>query len=428
MGEHDGGTDPTAAVGTGRHRRRGRRGRRIVSTLLVGVLFIGAFAGGWLTQLLGRGSEPFEVKVATLLRDNQMGWAVAQLEDIYFQFIDTAPVGGTPEISADVLEEDEVGFEEEPLPPDTTTPSPSPTPVVSEVEAVVDETVEATPTEPRLQPPPDIISPVATPEPKEGVWQAVGTKVAGEKAVYVTRVRADDIHTSVYTSLMWIDTSRTKAMFVPGLEEPAGGPNPFNGQLPQQLHRDVLASTNGGFRLGDSMGGYFYDGTTVKALVNGKASAVFFKDGTMRIGKWGRDFQMSDDIVAVRQNLDLIVDKGVSKVSNADDNIVWGATTDKESMTWRAAIGERQDGSLVYAVGPYMSAKGLGDTLVRAGVQRAMVVDMNKYWAAGFYYRHDAKGVPQCRKLHPEIPDLCDRFLKPFKRDVFHFLADPQSA
>jgi len=264
-------------------------------------------------------------------------------------------------------------------------------------------------------------TPATDAQPKEGVWQRVGKK--GDRSVYVTRVRADDIHTSVYASLMWIDTSKTKAMFIPGFEEPAGGPSPTGGQLPKKLHKDVRASTNGGFRLADSLGGYYFEGQTVKPLVNGKASAVFYRDGSLRIGKWGRDFTMSDDIVAVRQNLDLIVDKGDSKVSSASDNIIWGATTDKESMTWRAAIGERPDGSLVYVVGPYMSAKGLGDTLVRAGVERAMVVDMNKYWAAGFFYQHDSQGRPQCTKLHPEIPDTCDRFLKPFKRDTFHFLA-----
>jgi hypothetical protein len=379
-------------------------------------VFIGAFGAGWLTHTLTRSSEPFEVTIATILRDNNLGWAVAQLEDVYFQYVDRAPVGGIPEISADIAMEDADGITDV-----LVDDAPTAEPVVAEVAAPIVNVPTG------LQPPPTIISPAGTPQPKEGQWQPVGSKVDGERAIYVTRVRADDVHTSVYASLMWIDTTKTEAMFVPGFEEPAGGPNPMGGQLPKRFHPAVLASTNGGFRLGDSLGGYYYRGNMVKPLVNGKASAVFFSDGSMRIGKWGRDFTMTDDIVAVRQNLDLIVDKGVSQVSSASDNIVWGATTDKESMTWRAAIGQRPDGSVVYVVGPYMSAKGLGDTLVRAGVERAMVVDMNKYWAAGFYYRHDRRGTPQCRKLHPEIPDSCDRFLKPFKRDVFHFLAQDSS-
>jgi hypothetical protein len=422
MGAADERTHPPVATvsqqSSGQHRRPRKRVTSILTWSIVGVVFIGAFGAGWLTQILTRSSEPFEVTIATLLRDNNLGWAVAELEDVYFTYVDRAPVGGTPIISADVAMEDAAGLEDE-----VVSDIPTDDPVVTPAELVVETAEPVVRSAPALQPPPTIISPVATPQPKEGQWQPVGSKVNGERAIYVTRVRADDVHTSVYASLMWIDPTKATAMFVPGFEEPAGGPNPMGGQLPKRYHPDVLASTNGGFRLGDSLGGYYYRGTTVKPLVNGKASAVFYRDGSMRIGKWRRDFTMTDDIVAVRQNLDLIVDNGVSKVSSASDNVVWGATTDKESMTWRAAIGQRADGSIVYVVGPYMSAKGLGDTLVRAGVERAMVVDMNKYWAAGFYYRHDRNGNPQCRKLHPDIPDVCDRFLKPFKRDVFHFLA-----
>lgn len=397
--------------------------KRLLGFTAVGLLWLSALVLGIGTaSVVHAGTEPLEVRVATVLRDNHMGWVVARLEDAYFRFIDRPPVGGEPTISADfgIAEDVEIDVVDSSVVPDVT--QPAPVEVTSEPIAPAPEPAAPKPTPtPGLSPPDDMQTPAQQAQPKEGVWQPVGKK--RDRSVYVTRIRADDIHTSVYASLMWIDTSKTKAMFIPGFEEPAGGPSPTGGQLPTKFHKSVVASTNGGFRLGDSLGGYYFDGTTVKPLVKGKASAVFYRDGTMRIGAWDRDFAMNDDIVAVRQNLDLIVDNGKSKVSSETDNIVWGATTDKESLTWRAAIGERLDGSLVYVVGPYMSAKGLGDTLVRAGVERAMVVDMNKYWAAGFYYRPDANGRPQCNKLHPEIPDTCDRFLKPFKRDTFHFLA-----
>ena len=265
---------------------------------------------------------------------------------------------------------------------------------------------------------------MSVPEPKEGEWQPVGSAVGGVPAVYVTRVRADDVHTSYYASVMWIDTMLTRAMFIPGYEEPAGGPNPFNGALPKEYWPLVLANVNGAFRLGDSMGGYAYDGQVVKPLVDGKATTVVSRDGSIRIGRWGRDFTgLTDDMMAVRQNLNLIVDRGESKVTGTADNVVWGATTDKESLAWRAAIGQRADGSIVYVGSPFLSAQGLADTLVRAGVQQAMVLDMNAYWTAGFYFRHRKDGTPVCRKLDPQIPEGCDRFLKPYKRDSFQFLA-----
>ena len=127
---------------------------------------------------------------------------------------------------------------------------------------------------------------------------------------------------------------------------------------------------------------------------------------------------------SVRQNLNLIVDKGESKVSSATDNVVWGATTDKESLAWRSAIGQRSDGSIVYVGSPYLSAAGLANTLVGAGVQEAMVLDMNNWWTAGFYFRHRKDGSPLCRKLEPSIAESCDRFLLPYKRDSYQFLAN----
>jgi hypothetical protein len=256
------------------------------------------------------------------------------------------------------------------------------------------------------------------------VWQPVASRVDGLPAVYVTRVRADDIHTAYYASVMWIDTLLTSAMFVPGYQEP-GGPNPSDGALPARYWPDVLANFNGGFRLDDSQGGYYYDGAVVRGLVDGKASAVIYEDGTIAIGRWGRDLTMSEDVAVVRQNLNLIVDKGRSMVANGADNVVWGATTDKESLAWRAAVGQRADGSIVYVGSPYLSAQSLADVLVGAGVQHAMVLDMNDWWTAGFFFRHRKDGAPLCRKLDPAIQDGCDRFLKPYKRDSFQFLARP---
>jgi len=332
-------------------------------------------------------------------------------------------VGGDPTISADVSQEDagegtDLGV--------TSIPSAALPSIAPSASALPSALPSAPPERTHLQPPPPLISPALSPEPLEGQWQPVASRVDGIPAVYVARVRADAEHTAYYASVMWIDTMLTKAMFVPGYEEPAGGPNPFDGALPETLWPFVLANFNGAFRLEDSMGGYAYGGQVVAPLTKGKGTTVIYSDGRIRIGKWGRDFTaLTDDMLAVRQNLNLIVDRGESKVSSASDNVVWGATTDKESLAWRAAIGQRDDGSIVYIGSPYLSAQGLADTLVSAGVREAMVLDMNNWWTAGFYFRHAKDGSPKCRKLDPTIPEGCDRFLRPYKRDSFQFLGNP---
>lgn len=383
------------------------------------LLWTAAFWSGWTFQRTWSGSngEPTSVIVATWMRDNHMGPVVAQLENLYYRYVDKPQVGGDPTISADLSKEDAGDG-------DTVDLGPSAEPSASAASDAPSSPAERA----HLQPPPPLISPVTDPEPLEGQWQPVASRVDGIPAVYVTRVRADVEHSSYYASVMWIDTMLTKALFVPGYEEPAGGPNPYDGALPESLWPFVLANFNGAFRLEDSMGGYAYDGEIVAPLVKGKGSTVVYRDGTIKVGKWGRDFaSLTPDMLAVRQNLNLIVDKGESKVSSASDNVVWGATTDKESLAWRAAIGQRADGSIVYIGSPYLSAAGLADTLVSAGVQEAMVLDMNTWWTAGFYFRHSKDGTPKCRKLDPTIPEGCDRFLRPYKRDSFQFLGDPSS-
>ncbi len=402
-----------------RHARRHNPIPRLVLLFVSLALFAVAFWAGFTfhNTYANANGEPTEVIVATWMRDNNMGPLVAKLEDVYYTYVSTPDVGGTPTVSADITAEDNAGLDPEDLQP-SDPPSAMPAVVPSAIPSPI-----VTPVVEHLNPPPPITSPVPNPEPQEGLWQPVGSRVAGLPAMYVARVRADNVHTSYYASVLWIDTSLTKAMFIPGFEEP-GGPNPFNGALPKELWPIVLANFNGAFRLEDSMGGYYYGGEMVKPLVDGKASTVVYKDGSIKVGKWGRDLQMSDDIQAVRQNLNLIVDKGVSKVSSETDNVIWGATTDKESLAWRAAIGQLADGSIIYIGSPFLSADGLANTLVGAGAQEAMVLDMNTWWTAGFYFRHKKDGTPLCRKLDPSIAEGCDRFLYPYKRDSFQFLAN----
>lgn len=261
--------------------------------------------------------------------------------------------------------------------------------------------------------------------PGEGVWQPVGATVGGVPAVYATRVRPDNVYTSQFASMMWFDPKLTNTTLVPGYQEP-GGESPTQGALPKDDWNRVLANFNGAFRLQDSRGGYYYNGTTVAPLQEGIASTVIYKDGTVKVGEWGRDLNMTPDVVTVRQNLNLIVDGGKSMAE--DNSFSWGATTHGENLAWRSAIGQREDGSIVYIGSPGLSATSMADSLVRAGVQRAMVLDMNDWWVAGFYFTHAADGSPVCHKLDPDIQEGCDRFLKEYKRDNFQVLAKPDLA
>lgn len=414
----------------------------IVVAIAAGLAFI-----GWSIYQSAKDSpgEPLQVVAATWMRDHNLGAVVAKLEDFYYTYINKPEVGGKPTVSAEIgngdggaaVDSSTASPARTPMVTGTPSPSTSMTPAPS-ASATAQPTPDFTlgpiprpttsplPTDgavAHLEPPAALRSPVTAPEPLEGVWQPVGNTVAGSPAVYVTRVRTDTVHTAYYATAMWIDTSLTTAMFIPGNEEPKGGPNPFDGALPEEYWPLLMANTNGAFRLDDTRGGYYYDGVMVKPLEQGRASAVFYRDGRMTIGRWSGPAELTPDVMAVRQNLDLIVNHGQSKVNSPGYSTTWGATTDKANLAWRAGIGQRADGSLVYVIGQALSAQTLADTLVASGVRRAMVLDMNQYWSAGFFFTHNRQGEAICHRLDPDIGGPCDRFLRPYKRDSFQFLA-----
>ena len=377
--------------------------RRIALLVLAVIVLTGIwFTATFVPYIRDSQGEPTSVLLATWGRDHGLGTVVAAAEDFYYAHFDTTPIGGKPTESANF------GGDPTPSASASTGPAPSASP---------------TPTRAHLNPPPTLVSPVKDGALQdEGVWQPVASKVDGLHAIYATRVRPDAIHTSVLASLMWIDTKLAKTMYVPGYLEP-GGPNPFDGALPQKFWPDVLANTNGAFRIQDSQGGYIYNGKTIVPMVNGQATLAIDSAGHMTVGKWGRDIDPNGDVVVARQNLALIIDHGQSRVQSGD-GFRWGATTHGESAAWRSAIGERADGSLVYIGSPGLTAQAMADTLISAGVKRAMVLDMNNWWVAGFYFKHNASGQPLCHKLDPNIQEGCDRFLNRYKRDSLQFLAN----
>ena len=391
-----------------------------------------AVVGGWFAYSFAQTAAatpgaPKEVVLATWARDHGLGSVLARAEEVYYSTIAKPEEGGAPSVSMDVTTEESVEAPEEVVAsaPDLATQPGAPTNVVApEPDAAI--AAPAPVVRAHAEPPAALTLPVGDPMPKEGQWQPVGDLVDGIPAMYLTRLRPDSTHTSVVMSMLWVDPQLSQTMFIPGTTEP-GGPNPYNGGLPKDQWGSLLANWNGAFRLDDGYGGYVYDGTTVRELVADKASAVFYRDGTMDVVKWGRDVKRTGkEVLAVRQNMDLIVDKGKSQVTDGDIWWKWGGPSVREAtLTWRSAVGVREDGSLIYAAGPSLSASALADALVAAGVQRAMVLDMNSWWATGYTFKHNAKGDLVCKKIQPEMPNECHRFLDGFIRDSFQILARP---
>jgi hypothetical protein len=213
----------------------------------------------------------------------------------------------------------------------------------------------------------------------EGVWRAAGRLVAGRAAVYTTSIRLPGT-SGVEVGIAWMDTKLLRARLYSGSLSPGGQFWKYTAPISPSASRTLVAAFNGGFLMKDTKGGYFSEGHLVAPLRAGGASLVIYRNGFATVGQWGRDVGMTPNVVAVRQNLTLLVDKGRPvRGLNPADTSTWGSALGQVVNTPRSALGVTKNGALVYVEGP-MNIVDLAEILVRAGAIRAMPLDMNPFW------------------------------------------------
>jgi phosphodiester glycosidase len=368
--------------------------RAILATLLVLMVPV---AWSYVGALTAPGSAPLTARTIEWIKAHHGGPLVLAAERLWYSWHRPA-VGGTPAGGIPVA----AGAD--------ATPSPRPSPGGHGARSPA-----------HLAAPPDIVPIASSPLPKEGRWQAVGRTADGTPAIRVTYLRPDRVHTSLLAGVMWMDTSLLRGRLIAGTQVPGFGSWPGGAEIPPSLYPSLAASFNSGFLLKDSNGGFYLDGRTAAPLVDGQASVVIDKNGSVDVGVWGRDVSMSPQVQAVRQNLWLLVDHGrLSPRLRADPNAAWGETVGGGVLVWRSGLGVTADGALVYADGPGLSATSLANVLRRAGCVRAMELDINMDWTNGYYYStaNSSTGVG----AHPLLPGQYrppSRYTVPDERDFF---------
>jgi hypothetical protein len=332
---------------------RRRRMKAIIGVVLIGVLiWLAISLGGALTNP-SYGSS-MSARFAEWARQNGGGSIVNKVENYWYSH--HAPkVGGVVPSGA------------------IKTPITTPT------------TVAAGP--PHL-PAPVAMAPFASPAlAGEGQWSPAGRLVDGIPAVYTTELRPDAVHTSYVVGVAWMDTKLLHATLYSGSQIPGGGPFTHTAPVQATAANSLVSAFNAGFLSGQSNGGYYTDGKTLTPLRSGAASAVIYNDGTMTVADWGRDATLTPNVVAVRQNLNLIVDGGQPVPGlNAADTTQWGNTLGGAIYVYRSGLGVTSSGALVYVGGPGMNITDLADLLVRAGATRAMELDINTDWVNYSFY------------------------------------------
>ncbi|MGH7698122.1 MAG: phosphodiester glycosidase family protein [Candidatus Dormibacteria bacterium] len=242
--------------------------------------------------------------------------------------------------------------------------------------------------------------------------------------MYEAQFRADTVYTGEITTAVWIDPLLLRVGLVPGLTEP-GGTWPHPPYTTPAEVPSVLAAFNGGFRFADAHGGFYLDGRAAVPLRPGATSLVIDRDGRVDVGTWGAQVTMTPDVVAVLQNLVLMVDGGqVAPSATYNDTRIWGNTLGGSVVVARSGIGVTATGGLVYVAGPALTARTLAEALQRAGAVRAMTVDINPEWVTFNFYTHPDPADPSkvvASKRYPQMQRPATRYLPPTSesRDFF---------
>ena len=104
--------------------------------------------------------------------------------------------------------------------------------------------------------------------------------------------------------------------------------------------------------------------------------------------------------------------------------ICWGATLGGVIDPARSALGITGDGHLVWAAGESLTVQQLAEALLAAHVKRAVELDINPEWVAGYLYAHrGAHGAPRPLVMVAGQQGVPGQFLTPYSRDFFTIVA-----
>jgi hypothetical protein len=351
---------PARKVRLGRTRRFfRRRSVRVVSAVVAVFLVFVMFSAGQAT--FKNNGQGVSANLAEWARDHYLGPAVTFGEWLSYN---PPPTGGKPSFSLAVPSGEAVS---------AGTPAKSKSAFVPDIPATLESLAGSS---------------IAG----EGQWRVV-EKVNGEPAILTTFLR-DATYTSEVNGIASIDQRLVTFSLRPGTEDPGTSQNwGVPAYIPAGQRAGLLATFNGGFKLDSAGGGFYLNGIYHGSLESGAASIVYYKNGTIKIGQWGRDFTMNSTIAGVRQNLKLLVDHGkVSASANSDVQSNWGATLGGGYYVWRSGIGITKDGRVVFVYGSALNAQDLGLLLQRAGAVEGMQMDINPSWMKFDYY--EAAGNP----------------------------------
>jgi hypothetical protein len=247
-------------------------------------------------------------------------------------------------------------------------------------------------------------------------WRVAAT-VGGRVAAWTARRSG--------VTLMRFDQGVVHLALHAGGHDPGGSGWTYGDRIGVGERGRVVAAFNSGFKFAYGSVGFFADGRAAVPLQAGLASIVTYRDGMTQIGTWAAGVPARGmPIASVRQNLTLLVDHGIA--ANSVDTCIqacWGGTIGYLPSVARSALGIDAAGRLVWAAAEHVTPGEIARALVSAGAVRALELDINPKWVAGYLYSHDAAKLTAVPVL-PGQKGIYGEFLRRYSRDFLTVLAN----
>lgn len=259
---------------------------------------------------------------------------------------------------------------------------------------------------------------VRAPAALSATWTAAA-KVHGQDAVWVAQ-RAGVV-------LMRLNQALVHLTLHAGSADGGVSGWTYGDQISRAEIHLVIAAFNGGFKFTYPGGGVGFasGGHVALPLSAGLGSLVTYTDGTSNVGSWDSGVPTRRKTVfSVLQNERLLVDRGIAAPTVASCIITcWGATIGGATAVARSAIGITADGQIVWAAGEQLTPADLANALIAAGAVRAIELDINPDWVAGYLYVHHSSG-PSATPVIPGQIGLAGQLLAPYSRDFIAVVAN----
>jgi hypothetical protein len=277
--------------------------------------------------------------------------------------------------------------------------------------------------------------------PGEGVWETSGSPKdsLGKPIVYKTFYRPSVDFPNAIVFMMVLDMSKAFMQYYVGKHEP-GAPLAHS-EVESELRPRILAITNALWMQRHSRGaGAIFRGKVIYPMVDGMATLLVYKDGSVDIREWSPEIPLQA-VRDARQLKHLIVKDGmvvqsIARGTRKEDAEIGlgfllggGGKNQDGQHFWfvahRSAFGIRKDGNLVFAIGHHIGSKDLAKALVLAGCERGMHGDANPDNIVGNLYIRDSFGNLVTKlKLSPEQSKYTlNRYEDGYTKDFFAFFA-----